>query len=189
MASLAELYPLAAAEAFSTQHLAEVRETLWSGSCSQTSQWLQTSIYTSPKSRTFTKVFLLAKFNHKWTLKTNTRLGCNYLHKKNLLDVIQPVIMLPPQHNWELTLWMQFQGDRVGTRYYMEHELACLSCHKAASKITLHAQFSLPFPICLNEPVQAVSHWEKGALMTVNVRWRKGEDGAEETEGGRNRVV
>lgn len=59
----------------------------------------------------------------------------------------------------------------------MEHELACLLCHKAASKITLHAQFSLPLPICLNEPVQAVSHREKGALMTVNL-WRgEGETG------------
>lgn len=61
------------------------------------------------------------------------------------------------------------------TSHYMEHELACLLCHKAASKITLHAQFSLPFPICLNEPVQAVSQREKGALMTVNLWWVEGE--------------
>lgn len=65
------------------------------------------------------------------------------------------------------------------TSHYMEHELACLLCREAASKITLHAQFSLPLPICLNEPVQAVSHGERGALMTVNPRQSGGEDGGE----------
>lgn len=64
------------------------------------------------------------------------------------------------------------------TSHYMEHELACLLCHKAASKITLHAQFSLPFPICLNEPVQAVSRAEKRSCDDCqSVASRRGKTG------------
>lgn len=67
----------------------------------------------------------------------------------------------------------------------MEHELACLLCHKAASKITLHAQFSLPFPICLNEPIQAVSHREKRSSDDCQSVVSGGEDGDEWLDGRR----
>lgn len=67
----------------------------------------------------------------------------------------------------------------------MEHELACLLCHKAASKITLRAQFSLPFPICLNEPIQAVSHWAKGGRDDCQSAASGGEDGDEWIDGRR----